>query len=69
MRTKKPWVLARRVLEGWYVLFMGYIRISNLNRALSLFSSRFSIFSRQIQCLGLVLLETRQNNTSLWINF
>src|SRR5690606_32977233 len=26
MRTRKPWVRARRVLEGWYVRFMGIPR-------------------------------------------
>ena len=40
IRTKKPWVRARRVFEGWYVRFMVCLSGSKVNRALSLFFTR-----------------------------
>jgi len=40
MRTKKPWVRARRVFDGWYVRFMVGLSSSKVNRGLSLFFSR-----------------------------
>jgi hypothetical protein len=43
MRTKKPWVRARRVLEGWYVRFILKISGSKENPALSPFFSGFEL--------------------------